>query len=1173
MRSLSRLSTVVFVFISATVVAGQGFQGGVRGAVSDQAGALIPGTVVTITNVGTNATRSTVTNDAGQYVFGAVIPGTYNIKAELPGFKLFERTGVTIGTQEFLTLDIRLEVGQVTESVAVTADVPLIETSNASNAQSLPSTDLDTLPNPGRNAFIMAQTVPTVIPVGNPTFNRQQDQSGSSSISLAGGPVRGNNYTIDGVSITDISNRASLTPSIESVSEIKVQVNTFDAEMGRTGGGVFNTNAKAGTNAWHGSGLIQSRPGWGSANGWFANRAGVPLDKHFAYYLGGGSFGGPIKKDKTFFFFSSEDYKDETRSTNPSVTVPTLLQKQGDFSKTFDAQGRTVTIYDPLTTRPNPTFDPTKAVSLTNPQYLRDPFPENKIPANRMDPLSLAFMKYWTDPTSGAGAVDGTLNLVRVPKLLNGGKQFTLKVDQNVTSKLSVSAFGAFQKTHEPTAVYYDGDQKIADPSGSILYRKIKVLALNATWTRGANSVMSFRYGYSGFDDNNMPASLGFDVKSLPFSSNFLNEVTYQKFPSISVTGYRGLGDGAQTQRYYYGHNANVAVSRFLGRHSLRYGADYRMVGVDYYSPGQGSGTFSFDQGFTRLDPGVGDTRTGNAFASFLLGYPASASMSVSAPINAFFRYYAGYFQDDFRLNSALTLNLGLRYEYEEGLQEEQDRFTVGFDPNIRNPISDQVGMELKGGLIFAGANGASTHQGDPSKTKFGPRAGFAWNAGKFVVRGGYGIFYAPEQYNSPSSTAWGAQGYSVTSNAVLANANGTIPVGSFADPFPNGVQQPAGNSLGLLTQVGDAVNFVDQSGGSGRVQQYTLDIQRQLPSGIVVSAGYIGSWSSHLTLSGTGSASVNLNQLSPDVPLGPYLRDTVPNPFYGKPGVAATLSAQPTIIRAQLLRPFPEFTNVNMQRVHAGMARYNSMVIKVEKRASNGLSIRSSWTWSKNLDNVFGESNFFVSGSGTARNNYDVTNGEYAYSIIDTPHRIILTPTYQLPFGQGRPWLNGGGWTDKVLGGWTLSFVGTYQTGFPIAITQTDNSFSQGGLQRPITVLGVDPVTPGRTEDRLATGGNGSAYINKNAYEIAPAYTFGDMARNVANIRTPSQTNLDVSLGKTTKITESIKLTLRLEANNATNTPKFGGPNTNLSLTTFGTITSQVGFSRQLQWMARVHW
>jgi trimeric autotransporter adhesin len=215
----------------------------------------------------------------------------------------------------------------------------------------------------------------------------------------------------------------------------------------------------------------------------------------------------------------------------------------------------------------------------------------------------------------------------------------------------------------------------------------------------------------------------------------------------------------------------------------------------------------------------------------------------------------------------------------------------------------------------------------------------------------------------------------------------------------------------------------------------------------------------------------------------------------------------------------------------------------------------------------------FFVTGSGTARNNYDVANGEYAYSIIDTPHRIVITPICELPFGQGRHWLNRGGWTDKMFGGWSLSGIATFQTGFPIAITQTDNSFSQGGLQRPIQVLGADPVTPGKIQDRLAAGANGNAYINRNAYLIAPAYTFGNLARNVAGIRTRSQTNLNASLGKTTRITEAIKLTLRIEANNATNTPKFGGPNSNLRSTTFGTITSQVGFSRQLQWMARIHW
>jgi trimeric autotransporter adhesin len=1167
------ISRVVLIVLAGTMLAaGQGFQGGLRGGVTDSAGAVVPGAVLTITNEGTNATRSTITNEAGQYVFGALIPGTYKIKTELPGFKVFEQTGVMIGTQEFLIVDIRLEVGAVTESVSVVADVPLIETSNPSNGQLLPSTDLVTLPNPGRNAFIMAQTVPTVIPVGDPTFNRQQDQSGSSAISLAGGPVRGNNYTIDGISVTDIVNRASLTPSIESVGEIKVQVNTFDAEMGRTGGGVFNTLARAGTNQWHGSGFIQNRPAWGAANGWFANRAGIPLNTDFSYYLGGGSVGGPIRKDKTFFWFSTENYKDQTLSTTAGVTVPTLPQRQGDFSQTLDGQGRPVTIYDPLTTRPNPAFDPTKAVSLTNPQFTRDPFQRNIIPKERINPLSLAMMNYWSLPTPGAGNRDGSLNLSRVPILLNGGKQFTLKVDENITSKLTFSAFGAFQRTHEPTAVFYTGPQQVADPSGAILQRRVRVLALNSTWTTGPSSVVSFRYGYTGFDDNNVPSSLGFNVSSLPFSSNFLQQVTYKKFPSVTVTGYRALGDVAQTQRYYYGHNANVAVSRFIGRHSLKYGADFRLVGARYFSPGQGSGTFTFDQNFTRIDPGVSDTRTGNAFASFLLGNPATASMTVSTPIDGFFRYYAGYLQDDLRLTPALTINAGLRYEYEGGLQEKQNRFTVGFDQNVRNPISDTAGIDVKGGLRFAGAGGAPTTQGNPNKAKFGPRVGFAWNAHKLVVRGGYGIFYAPEQYNTPSTTAWGAQGYTVTDNAVVTNANGTIPVGSFADPFPNGTHQPAGNSLGLATQLGDVVNFVDQSGGSGRVQQYTLDIQRELPMRMVVSLGYVGSWSSHLTLGGTGTGALNLNQLPSNVALGPSLRDTVPNPFFGKAGVAGNLGAQATTTRAQLLRPFPEFLNVSMGRVHAGYARYNAMVIKVEKRASNGLSIRSSWTWSKNLDNVFGESNFFVTGTGTAQDNHNV-GGEYAYSIIDTPHRIDITPIYQLPFGQGRRWMQGGGWMDRVFGGWMLSSVTTFQTGFPIAVTQTDNSFSQGGVQRPIRVAGIKAGTPGKLADRFTIGPSGSAYLNRDAFGLAPAYTFGNVARNIGDVRTPHQFNVNAALEKTTRITESVRMTLRLEANNATNTPKFGGPDPNLSNTTFGTITTQVGFSRQLQWMARVHW
>jgi len=786
-------------------------------------------------------------------------------------------------------------------------------------------------------------------------------------------------------------------------------------------------------------------------------------------------------------------------------------------------------------------------------------------------------MKYWPEPDPGTGNIDGSQNYTRASTLVNSGKQYTLKMDHQFTTKFSIAGFGAFQTTDEPFATYYEGDLKIADGSAHVLKRTAKVLALNGTWARTNTEVMTFRYGYSRFDDYNVPYSQGFDVKSLGFSNNFLSQVTFKKFPSVSVSGMRGFGDSSYNPLYYYAQNANFGIARFVGRHSLKYGFDFRHVGAFYHPQGQGSGTFSFTEGFTRNDPAISDTRWGNGMASFLLGHPSSVSMTNASPLDGYFRYYAGYLQDDFRLNNRLTFNIGMRYEYEGGMREKENRITVGFDRTAKNPISDSVrtalGREVLGGLMYAGTAGFPTQQGNPPRTKFGPRVGVAWNAPNgFVVRGGYGIFYAPEQYTSPSSTVWATQGYTITDNAVTSTAGTTLypAPGVLANPFPNGVRQVTGNSQGLGSLLGDAVNFVDQNMKAGRVQQYTIDIQREMPGGLVLSAGYVGSWTSNVTIGGTGSQSVNINQIPRSVPLNSSLRDQVPNPFFGLPGVAGSHGANQTIARGQLLRPFPQFTSVNMQRVHEGFARYNSLVVKGEKRSANGLTIRANWTWSKNLDNVLGEDNFFASESNSIQDAYNLKN-EYAYSTIDTPHRVNITPVYQLPFGSGRPFMNGGGWTDKVFGGWTVSTIATFQTGFPLTISQsTETTTAFEGSQRPIRVLGVDPATSGRIQDRLGGTLSSSPYLNRGAYMESPALTFGNLARNVGDVRTPGARIFNASLSKTTSITEGVRLTFRLEANNATNTPRFSGPNTNLSGSTFGWITSQTGFARQIQWMAR---
>src|SRR5688572_501395 len=333
-RSCLLLSLLFILTVGVTPGRAQQFTGGLRGAVRDANG-VIPGVTVVLTNEGTAIAREAATNEQGQYNFSAVTPGTYTVKAALQGFKTYENKGVRIGTQQFITLDILLEVGQIEESITVTGQSPIIETSNASVGEALGREILDSLPAPGRAAFLIAITVPTVNPVGDPQFNRQQDQTNASRISLGGGGVRANNYTIDGVPITELTGRAVLNPTIEAIDEVKVQVHTYDADMGRTGGGVFNTTAKSGTNQFHGTGFYQGRPVWGQSENYFNAVAGLSKEQtglanaRFHTYAGG--VGGPIWRNRTFFWTATEGYR-STTTRNLQEIWPGPRQRTAAFS-------------------------------------------------------------------------------------------------------------------------------------------------------------------------------------------------------------------------------------------------------------------------------------------------------------------------------------------------------------------------------------------------------------------------------------------------------------------------------------------------------------------------------------------------------------------------------------------------------------------------------------------------------------------------------------------------------------------------------------------------------------------------------------------------------------------------------------------------------------------------
>jgi trimeric autotransporter adhesin len=1152
-------SALILLITIATDGASQSFQGGLRGAVTD-ANSVIPGVIVTLINQDTSGSRTTVSNERGEYVFAAVQPGTYTVRAALQGFKTFERQGLTIGTQQFITLDLVMELGTIEESISVTADAPLLETSNASLGEVLDKRTLDALPALNRNAFMTAVTVPTVIATGDPYFSRMEDQSNGSLLSLGGGPRRGNNYLLDGVAVTDLQNRTSVFVSTEAINEVKVQVHTYDAEMGRSGGGVFNTTGKSGSNAFHGSAFIQNRPNWAAANNFFAERAGNPKITDGPYYrYWGGSLGGPVIHNKTFFWAAHEGYRTNSTATGQLI-MPTDLERIGDFSRSFDRNGNRVVIYDPLTTRPNPSGS----------GYVRDAFPGNVIPPDRISTVARNITRVMPHATEQRSGADGISNYQLTSQIPTEAEQYVFKGEHKLNDKVSITGLYLYQNTDEAHSHFWGEEFPYAGPDQGDEVRRVHVIALNNTIIASPTTVVTLRYGWTFFGDH--VTGIPYDLAELGFNNAFVEDVQYRRFPNGNISGYTTFGTRAESPVNYRSWALNSSVSKSTGRHTFKYGADFRQIGADALVYGTSGGNFNFDKEWTQRDPFVAASDQGNAFASFLLGLPTAnpsspSSAPVSTPIDAFIRYYAGYVQDDFRFGAKLTLNFGLRYEYESGLRETENRFTVAFDRDAVSPLAAKTGLDLRGGLRYAGQDGFPDYQGDPSKKKISPRLGFAWSANdKTVLRGGYGLYWSPWAYSAPGTSNWGQLGY--TRETFTDQSNRLTPTAFLDNPFPNGLLQPNGNSLGLLTGVGSQIDFVGQGRKSPYVQQFSLDVQRQIPADMAVSLGYSGSRGDDLSYGGSSTAFVNINQLDPKyLSLGAALQQQVANPFYGIPEAGA-FAASPTIARGQLLRPYPQFGNIRDRQASGARSRYHAVIAQLEKRLSHGWGGRFNYTWSRLDDDVFADAGFFASGyqGGRPLNNYDLA-AEYSRSFLDLPHRVVLSPIVELPFGAGKRWATSG-LADLIAGGWTFTAIATYESGQPLNVTQdSDNSGSFSGVQRP-NWTGADPVTPGDVIDRL------NNYINPGAYQSAAPFTFGTGPRTDPRIRSPFRTNYDMVLAKTFGLGGPAKAQIRIEFLNATNNPKFqGGGDARLGRSTFGTITTQAGFPRTGQFLFRVSW
>ena len=1145
----SRVAVVVAaLFLASTFIHAQSFQGGLRGTVRD-AQSVIPGVTVTLLNEANGVSRETLSNEVGEYSFPAVDPATYTVKVAVQGFKAFERKGVRISTQAFVGLDVTLEVGALEETITVTAQSPLIETTNASVGGVIDSQALDSIPTAGRSIFLMANLEPTVQSSGNAHWNRMQDQVGNSAMSMGGGAVRANNYLVDGFPVTDLQNRASTNPSMEAVEEMKVQVHTYDSEMGRTGGGVMNMAAKSGANVFHGSAYGVFRPESlveqlliPSLQG----QANVP-----EYWRdGGGGGGGPIIKNKTFFWFAGETYVNNQPQAN-SYLVPTTAERNGDFSG-LTRNGAPVVIRDPATGQP---------------------FQGNIIPANRINPVGQKLASYFPKPQNDVD--NGNTNFSMTDLLPNKAYQYTTKLDHHFNDAVAVSGFYLRQVTHEANS-NYNPENKFVGASYQ-LDRVIKTFVLNNTYIMNNSTVLTLRGGYNKFDDNyNLPVP--FDAAALYNNAALTNQMSdTNRFPTMTITGYKGSGWTNRQANGYYQYGANGTLSKLTGTHNFKLGGDYRVLGSEALNYGASTGTFMFT-----------GTYSGNAMADLILGYPQSGSVPLSATLNGFVRYYAGYAQDDWRVNGRLTLNYGLRLERETGMMEKDDQMTVAFDKTAVSPLDGMVNLidpvtgqrrQILGGLVYAGVNGAPTTQGNQPAIKPAPRAGAVFSLDdKTVLRGGWGIYWSPWNYAAAGTTGWGQIGYSATTNVPQPSG---VPTVTMSNPFPSGLVQPTGNAQGLLTGAGGDVFFVDPDKGAPKAQQYSIDLQRELRGNVSVGIGYAGLTGSNLSWGGSGNTTININQLDPKYQsLGAGATTAlVPNPFFGV-AAAGQFASRATIERGQLLRPFPQFGNVQMQQSTGAHSQYHAAILQLRKRVTGLWGGNVSYTYSRLSDNQFGQGNYYAS-APDVQNNYTVIPGspyynpdlEYGRSLLDTPHKIVVAATVILPFGRDKKFLNDSEVADIFLGGWTITPVITIQSGFPLGVSQnqTGTSYLFGNNLRPNVVPGQDFLVAGNITERITANTGDNLYYNRNAFSATDPYRFGNAPRILPGVMSPYRNNVDLGINKQVRTGGSTAASIRIEVLNMFNIVQWAAPASSaFGNSSFGQINSQANNMRMVQFTLR---
>ncbi len=1093
-----RLFAILLFCVSAANLAGQSPQAAISGTVEDPHGAKIPNVEVVATEFETGVKTSTRSNSSGFYSLRPLPIGNYSIMADLTGFRRHVHEGIELTTGQSLELNIKLEIGAVTETVTISARASLLETRNSEASQLVESQSIEDMPLGDRRAMNLIEITGAAVFV-------DYDDGSKPNFSLAGGRTQSQGFMIDGGTGQNMrigNGQIDTDPPVESLQEVKVMSNAFSAEFGGSAGGVVIANTKSGTNQYKGSLFEYLRNQKLDAPNYFAPIVdGKKQSPALRYNVFGGVIGGPIVRNKTFFFFSYEGSRRRNGSIR-TLTVPTALQKAGNFTETYNGRGVQVKIYDPATGRSE------------GGSTIRDPFPGNVIPAARMDRVGLNLLPFYPSPNRPADDLAGANNFRANDVTALTRDNYIIKIDHNLGSydrltarylynSDNTSGVSIFPDRAADTAADTERHQQYWYGTWTHIFTPAFLHELRFTYSNRINH--QFSRGFGG----NWPSKLG--IKGVP--DDF--------FPQIVATGFTNLGAGTQERNQFPIQQYQIVsnASWVHDRHTVKFGAEIRQsMNRETFRPSI-SGSFTFGRGFSGFP---GNANTGSGLATLLLGTPTNFEQLETPLLNRKSWYLAGFVQDDWTVREGLTLNIGLRWEVDTPINDLNNRLN-GFDMTAINPVSGTPGV-----VKFAGVNGYRTQMYDPDWNKFGPRFGFAWRPfglKRTAVRGGFGVFGAHPFDRQVANVA--TLGFERSSTLVLQDNNVDVPYTmSGGLPIPPLADKVLNDSFGAVAagQIPtQAVTFFEPNRRTGYSMQFNTQIQHELPGALVIEVGYLGNLSRKLSCD-----NISLNQIPPEV-LGP-----------GRTG--------------RQYRPYPQFSDVSILAPSFGVSSYHAGLLKAQKRFSRGFNVIATYTWSKFLDNAAG-GGATLGGEGAPYSNFYNRRADWGPSDNDVRHRVTFGSVFQLPFGKGRKYLAQHP-LRYVAGGWSLGTVMTIQSGAPITVqTQTNSTnANSAGAQRADVLR--DPNLPAdqRTVER---------WFDTTAFAQPAQYTFGN--QGIGLIRADGRTNINASVIRTFRVTERINLQFRGEFFNLPNHPNFGVAAHKFEGAGFGIVNSARP-SRQVQ-------